>query len=133
MLADISLSGILWAMLWLSLFILWFWLIITIFTDLVHDREMNGWGKAAWTLFVIILPLLGILIYLIVRGNGMQERSISYAEYQKSMFTQYQATASRGAGGGGGGSADQLEKLSQLHASGALTDEEYATAKAKAI
>jgi hypothetical protein len=132
MLADISLSGILWAMLWLSLFILWFWLIVTIFTDLVHDREMNGWGKAAWTLFVIIMPLLGILIYLIVRGKGMQERSISYAEYQKSMFTQYQATASRGAGGGGG-SADQLEKLSQLHASGALTDEEYATAKAKAI
>jgi hypothetical protein len=132
MLADISLSGILWAMLWLSLFILWFWLIVTIFTDLVHDREMNGWGKAAWTLFVIIMPLLGILIYLIVRGKGMQERSISYAEYQKSMFTQYQATASRGAGGSGG-SADQLEKLSQLHASGALTDEEYATAKAKAI
>lgn len=132
MLADISLSGILWAVLWLFLFVIWFWLIITIFTDLVHDREMSGWGKAGWTLLVIILPLLGILLYLIIRGGGMQERSVSYAEYQKNMFKQYQVDAAASAGSSEG-SADQLAKLADLHASGALSDEEYAEAKAKAL
>jgi hypothetical protein len=132
MLAEISISGILWAILWLFLFVVWFWLIVTIFTDLVHDRDMSGWGKAAWTLGVIILPLLGILIYLIVRGGGMQERSVSYAQYQKSMFQQYQTQAS-GGGGGSAGSADQLAKLADLHSAGSLTDEEYAAAKAKLL
>ena len=131
MLAEISLSGILWAILWLFLFVLWFWLIITIFTDLIHDREMNGWGKAAWTLAVIILPLLGILIYLIVRGGGMQERAVDYAQYQKGLMTQYQDTVS--AGSGSGGSADELAKLADLHANGSLSDDEYAAAKAKLL
>jgi hypothetical protein len=131
MLADISLSGILWAIMWLFLFVVWFWLIIMIFTDLIHDRSMNGWGKAAWTLFVIILPLLGILIYLIVRGGGMQERSVDYVQYQKDTFTQYQTQAT--AGVSSGGNADQLAKLADLHSSGALSDEEFAAAKAKLI
>ena len=113
---------------------IWFWLIITIFSDLIHDREMSGWGKAAWTLAVIIFPLIGILIYLIVRGSGMQERSIDYAKHQKSMFQQYQTQAAASTGGGSSGSsADQLAKLADLHASGALSDEEYAAAKAKVL
>jgi len=131
MLADISLSGILWAILWLGLFIIWFWLIIVIFSDLIHDREMSGWGKAAWTLFVIFLPLLGILVYLIARGGGMQERSVDYAAYQKRTFTQYQSQAA--ASTGGESSADQLAKLADLHSSGALSDDEYAAAKAKLL
>ena len=116
-----------WAMLWLFLFFIWIWLLITIFADIFRS-DMNGWAKAGWVLFVIILPLLGALIYLIVNGGKMQERSMKQAaDMEKAQRAYIQDVAS------GSSSADELEKLAELHKNGVLTDEEFADQKAKLL
>ena len=116
-----------WAMLWLFLFFIWIWLLITIFADIFRS-DMSGWAKAGWVLFVIILPLLGALIYLIVNGGKMQERSMKQAaDMEKAQREYIQDVA------GGSSSADELEKLSELHKNGVLTDEEFAAQKAKLL
>jgi hypothetical protein len=130
MLADFSLADLFWAMLWFFLFVIWIWLLITVFVDLFRDHELSGWAKAAWLLFIIIVPLLGILVYLIARGDKMTERNLQREANQDAEFREYvQDTAAEG----GGGTAAELEKLHDLHDKGVLNDEEYASAKAKAL
>ena len=117
---------LLWAMLWFFVFILWIWLVISIFIDMFH-AEMSGWAKAFWVVFVIVLPLLGVLVYLIVHGGDMQNRKMQQiAEQQKAQQQHIQQAA-------GTSSADQLEKLKSLHDQGVLTDSEYAAQKAKVL
>jgi hypothetical protein len=128
MLADISLSGILWAIMWLFLFVVWFWLIIMIFTDLIRSDDLNGWVKAIWALAIIFLPYLGILIYLIVRGGGMSDRAMSQAKQQQESMNSYIRETSAPSS-----SADELSKLAELHANGKLDDAEYASAKSKVL
>jgi hypothetical protein len=130
MLADFSLADLFWAMLWFFLFVIWIWLLITVFADLFRDHELSGWAKAAWVLFIIIVPLLGILVYLIARGDKMTERNLQRDANQDAEFTAYvQDTAAEG----GGGTAAEIEKLHDLHDKGVLNDDEYASAKAKAL
>ena len=130
MLADFTLGDLFWTMLWFFLFMVWIWLLITVFADLFRDHELSGWAKAAWVIFVIILPFLGILVYLIARGDKMTERNLAAAADQQAQFDQYvQETAAEG----GGGTADELAKLADLKAQGVLSDEEYEAAKAKAL
>ena len=129
MLADFTLGDLFWAMLWFFLFVIWIWLLITVFADLFRDHELSGWAKAAWVLFIIFLPFLGILVYLIARGNSMTERNLAAAANQQAQFDDYVQTVA----GSGGGTADELAKLAELHSAGTLSDEEYAAAKAKAI
>jgi hypothetical protein len=112
----------------LFMWIIWFWLLITIFADIFRNKEMNGWIKAIWTLFVIVLPFLGVLIYIIVNGNSMQERQMAAAAQQEKMARKYIQEAA-----GSGGSADELSKLADLHSKGVLTDEEFASQKAKIL
>ena len=120
------LFDVLWAMLWFFLFIVWIWLLITIFIDIFRS-DISGWGKAGWVLFVIILPFLGVLIYLIVNGKDMQERRVAdYTQAQEAQDEYIRSVA-------GSSSADQLEKLKNLHDRGALTDEEYAQQKQKVL
>lgn len=120
-----------WTMLWLFLFIMWIWLLISLFTDILRREDMSGWGKAAWVLFLIVLPLLGALIYLIANGGGMAERQINDAKAMKAAQDDY--IRSVASGGGGASAADELEKLAKLKASGALTEEEFAAQKAKLL
>lgn len=120
-----------WTMLWLFLFIMWIWLLISLFTDILRREDMSGWGKAAWVLFLIVLPLLGALIYLIANGGGMAERQINDAKAMKAAQDEY--IRSVASGGGGASAADELEKLAKLKASGALTEEEFAAQKAKLL
>lgn len=120
-----------WTMLWLFLFIMWIWLLISLFSDILRREDMSGWGKAAWVLFLIVLPLLGALIYLIANGGGMAERQINDAKAMKAAQDEY--IRSVASGGGGGSAADELEKLAKLKASGALTEEEFAAQKAKLL
>ena len=129
MLADFSLADLFWAMLWFFLFVIWIWLLITVFTDLFRDHELSGWAKAAWVIFIIILPILGILVYLIARGDKMTERNLQRQADQEAEFKQYVQDAAEE----GGGTAAELEKLSDLHNKGVLNDDEYASAKAKAL
>ena len=120
------LFDVLWAMLWFFLFIVWIWLLITVFIDIFRS-DISGWGKAGWVLFVIILPFLGVLIYLVVNGQSMQERrAADYTQAQTAQDEYIRSVASASP-------ADELEKLKKLHDSGALTDAEYEQQKQKVL
>jgi len=115
------------AIFWFFLLVIWIWLLITVFVDMFRS-DMSGWAKAAWVLFVIVVPWLGVLVYLIVHGKDMQQRAIDHAAKQDKAQREYIAEAA-----GSGSSADELEKLKQLHNQGVLTDEEFAAQKAKVL
>ncbi|MCZ6456755.1 MAG: SHOCT domain-containing protein [Actinobacteria bacterium] len=117
-----------WSMLWFFMFFLWIWLLIMIFADIFRS-EISGWGKAGWVLFVIILPFLGVLIYLIANGDDMQNRSMKQAaDAQNAQRDYIQSVA-----GAGSSSADEIEKLASLRDSGAITAEEFQAQKAKLL
>lgn len=120
-----------WAMLWFFLFIIWIWLLITIFIDIFRNKESSGWVKALWVIFIIFLPLLGVLIYLIVEGGDMQKRKLDEAAEMQQAQNEYIRKVA--ADSGGSSSADELEKLKKLHDQGVLTDDEYAQQKAKVL
>jgi phospholipase D-like protein/putative oligomerization/nucleic acid binding protein len=125
--ADISFGELLLLVLEVFLFVAWFWILITIISDLFRDHETSGWGKAAWVFFLVFLPFLGALIYLIARGDGMRERTIKAQKEAKGEFDSYirQQTHSS--------PADELHKLSELKAKGDLSSEEFERAKAKLL
>jgi hypothetical protein len=117
-------------MLGLFVFFIWFWLLIVIFGDIFRSRDMGGGAKALWVIFVIVLPFLGILVYLIARGGKMHERAEQAAQAQQKAFDDY---VKQTAGTSGGNSADQLAKLSDLKTQGVLTDAEFEAQKAKIL
>ena len=121
------LLNLFWSMLWFFMFIIWIWLLITIFVDIFRSDDMGGFAKAMWVLFVIILPFLGVLVYVIARGHGMQERSMKEAAKMQQAQDEYIQSVA------GTSTADQLEKLSALHDQGKLTDAEFASQKAKLL
>jgi hypothetical protein len=126
MLATIDLGDVFLSVLWFCGLFLWISLAVTVFFDLFRSPDVSGWGKALWVVFIIILPLLGVLVYLIVRGGSMHERAVSQAKSDEAAFRSYvQQAAST--------PADDLHKLADLKERGLLTDEEYQRAKAKAI
>jgi ABC-type multidrug transport system fused ATPase/permease subunit len=117
-------------MLWIFLFIIWIWLLIMVFSDIFRSRDLSGWGKALWVIGIIILPWLGVLIYLIARGGKMHERQIQAAQAQQEAFRQYvQETATSSSTS----TADQLAKLADLRDKGVITPAEFDTEKAKAL
>jgi len=117
-----------WTMLMVFLFVIWIWLLIYIFADIFRSHDMGGWAKALWVIFIIVLPFLGVLIYLIARGGGMHARSLNQAQWQQQEFDEYVRQTADAAS-----PAAQLEKLSELQASGALSDADYEKAKAKIL
>src|SRR5262245_6688853 len=119
-------------MLALFVFAMFFWLFITALADLWTDPEASGWSKALWTFFIVILPWLGILIYLIARGGGMAERAVTKQVAQEQRYREIMASAGPDVGGGGS-AASELEALAKLKASGDLTQEEFDMAKAKLL
>jgi hypothetical protein len=118
-------------MLWFFLFFAWIWLLITIFADIFRSDDLSGWAKAFWTIFVVVLPWLGVLIYLIARGGSMQERAMADAAAREKATRQYIQEVS--SGGGGASTADELEKLGKLQSQGVITAEEFAAQKAKLL
>jgi hypothetical protein len=126
-LAAISFGELLLIVLEFFLLFAWLWILWVIIADLFRDHELSGWGKAVWVFFLIFLPWLGALIYLIARGNGMRDRTIKAQEDAKSHFDEYvreQAHASP---------ADELHKLAELKDKGALSVAEFDQAKAKLL
>jgi uncharacterized membrane protein YhaH (DUF805 family) len=108
--------------------VIWFWLLITVFADLFRDHSISGWAKAAWILFVVVIPYFGVLVYFIARGHGMRDRAIAQQKDAQQAFQQYvQQTASTDS------PADQLKILGDLHDAGKLSDEEFAAQKAKVL
>jgi hypothetical protein len=116
-------------MLGLFVFIIWFWLLITVFSDIFRSHDLGGGAKALWVIFVIVLPFLGIFVYLIARGGKMHERAAKMAQQQQKAFDDQVKVAA----GTGSTAADQLTKLADLRTSGVLTDQEYETQKAKIL
>ncbi len=114
---------------WFMLLVAWFWLLIAIISDIFRDDSMSGAGKALWCLFVILLPWLGVLCYLIARGKSMGERSARQAAQNEQQFRTYV----REAAGSGTGVADELERLSKMHQQGLISDEELALAKQRVL
>ncbi|HET9261232.1 MAG TPA: SHOCT domain-containing protein [Acidimicrobiia bacterium] len=119
-----------WTMLWFFLFILWIWLLISLFSDIFRRDDIGGWGKAGWVFFLIFLPLLGALIYLIADGKGMAERQVRDAQDMKKMQDDYIRSV---AGSGGASAADELAKLASLRDAGTITAEEFEAQKAKLL
>jgi len=125
--ADIEFGEALLVAFEVFFFVIWIWILITILTDLFRDHEISGWSKAAWVLFLVFIPFLTALIYLIARGDGMRERAInaqSEAKHQMDAYIREQA---------GGSPADELHKLQELKEKGALSAEEFDKAKAKLL
>jgi Short C-terminal domain/Phospholipase_D-nuclease N-terminal len=114
-------------MLWFFVWILWIFLVVRILFDVFRSRDLNGWGKALWVLFIIILPFLGVLIYLIARGGKMHEHDVSDAQAADEQFKAYVRDAA------GSGSADELSKLADLRDRGVITEAEFQQGKAKIL
>ena len=117
-------------MLYFFLFIIWIWLLIMVFMDVFRSHDMGGGAKALWVIFIIILPFLGVFVYLIARGGKMHERAAREAAEQQKAFDQYVKQA---AGASGDTTADQLSKLADLKSQGVLTDAEFDAQKAKIL
>jgi hypothetical protein len=115
---------------WFMILFTWIWLLIAIFGDIFRDHELSGWGKAFWTLFLVVLPWLGALVYLIARGKSMNERARAQAQRNEQAFGQYIRET---AGTGTTGTADELAKLADLRDRGTLSTEEFERAKAKVL
>ena len=121
--ADFSVGEFLLWLLWIFLFVIWFWLLITIFADIFRRHDIHGFAKTMWVIFVIVLPFLGIFIYLITQSKGMAERNIAQAKAEQEQLRQIVGTSS----------ADELVKLDQLKASGSISEDEYQKMRAKVI
>jgi ABC-type multidrug transport system fused ATPase/permease subunit len=117
-------------MLYFFLFIIWIWLLITVFIDIFRSSDMGGGAKALWVIFVIILPFLGVFVYLLARGGKMHERAAAEAAQQQQAFDSYVRQA---AGTEGADTASQLSKLADLKSQGVITDAEFEAQKAKVL
>lgn len=129
---DYPLLNVFWTMLWFFLWIMWLFLLFKIFADIFRDDEMSGWGKAGWIIFCILLPFLGVLVYVIARGKGMTQRDVKQAKQSEAAFQDY-IRKTAGTAGGAGGGADELARLADLKDKGAITEEEFQRAKAKVL
>jgi type VI protein secretion system component VasK len=130
LLAEFGTGQVFWSMLWFFMFFIWIWLLISLFGDIFRSSDLSGGAKAMWTIFIIILPFLGVLVYLIVRGKSMQDRALKDAASQEAQFKSYvQSVASTS----GGGAADELAKLADLRDKGVISPAEFDVAKAKAL
>ena len=126
-LADISFGELLLIALEIFFFVIWIWILITILTDLFRDHESSGWAKALWVLFLVFIPFLTALVYLILRGSGMRDRTIKAQAEAKKHFDDYVRTQAHTT------PADELHKLNELKEKGALSDEEFQKAKDKLL
>ncbi|MFF4353494.1 SHOCT domain-containing protein [Streptomyces sp. NPDC001530] len=125
---DYPLLSVFWSMLWFFLWIMWFILLFRIILDIFRDDTMSGWAKAGWLLFVIVVPFLGVFVYVIARGKEMGRREVAQARAQQEAFDRYVRETAKG-GEGRPSSVDELAKLSEIRARGDITEEEFRRAK----
>jgi len=123
-----SFGQVMWTLLVFFAWVLFFWLLFYVFGDLFRRHDISGWGKAAWSIFVIFLPFLGCFVYLITQGHHIEERNRQQAQEAKSEMDDYVRSVA-----GSGGSAEQIAQAKQLLDSGAINQDEYEKLKAKAL
>jgi Short C-terminal domain/Phospholipase_D-nuclease N-terminal len=124
--ADYPFLDIVWTMLIFFAWVIWFWILITVLSDVFRRRDIGGGGKVLWTIFVIVLPFLGVFLYLLTQNDGMAQRRQEEVEKAQGQFNDYVKSVA-------GGSASEIEKAKQLLDSGAITQAEYEALKAKAL
>ena len=120
--------GAFWTIFMIFLWVIWFWVLITIFIDLFRSHDLSGWVKALWFIFILLLPLIGVLVYLIARGSKMHQHAEQDAAASEQQFRQYVQEAA-----GSGNTADQLTKLVDLRDRGVISPEEFEREKAKIL
>jgi Short C-terminal domain/Phospholipase_D-nuclease N-terminal len=124
--ADYPFLDVFWTMLVFFFWVIWIWILITVLIDLFRRHDIGGWGKAAWALFVIVLPYLGVFVYLITQGGGMAERRASELRASQASFDDYVRNVA-------GGPSDQIAKAKELLDSGAIDQAEFEALKRKAL
>ncbi|MFJ9416982.1 SHOCT domain-containing protein [Streptomyces sp. NPDC101227] len=127
---DYPVLGAFWTVMWIFLWVLWLMVLFRVIVDIFRDHALNGWAKAGWLIFVIFLPFLGVLVYVVARGKDMGKREAEQAVHQQEAVDAYIRKA---AGGGGASHADELAKLADLKTKGAISEEEFQKAKAKIL
>ena len=126
--ADYPFLDVFWSMIIFFFWVIWIWIVITVLIDIFRRNDIGGFAKAAWVIFVVILPWLGVLIYLIAQHDGMQKRSMDQVAAQKQAFdSQVRAAA------GSGGTATEIAQAKELLDSGAITQAEFESLKARAL
>ena len=120
--------GAFWTIFMIFLWVIWFWILITIIIDIFRSHDLSGWAKALWFLFILVLPLIGVLVYLIARGGKMHEHEVRQAQRQEEQLRSYVQEAA-----GSQSSVDQLAKLADLRDRGVITAEEFDREKAKIL
>ena len=126
--ADYPFMDVLWTMIIFFCWVVWIWMMILILSD-VFRRDMSGWTKALWVVFLIVLPFLGVLVYLIANGKGMTERRVRDAQASQEQFEGYVRSVAKP----GGGSASEIESAKRLLDAGTITQEEFDALKKKAL
>ena len=129
LIAEFGTGQVLWSMIWFFLFFIWIWLLIVVFTDIFRSDDMGGLAKALWVIFVIVLPYLGVFVYLIARGHKMQDHMVSAAKAQDAAQRQYIQSVT----GSSTSTADEIARLADLKAKGTITEAEFQAGKAKAL
>ena len=127
---EFGTGSVFWSMLWFFCFFIWIWLLIMVFSDIFRSHEMSGWAKALWIVFVIVLPYLGVLVYLIARGKEMTQHRIEDAQRMDAAQRQYIQNV---AGSGGASPADEIARLADLKEKGVIDEAEFQAGKAKAL
>ena len=122
------LLGAFWTIFEIFLWVIWIWILIYVFIDIFRSRDLSGWGKALWFIFVLFIPLIGVLVYLIARGGEMHERAVQQAQQQDQAARRYIQDVA-----GEPSSADQLAKLADLRDRGVITADEFEREKAKIL
>ncbi|MGH3021977.1 MAG: SHOCT domain-containing protein [Gaiellaceae bacterium] len=126
--ADYPFLDVMWTMLVFFLWVAWFWLLFTVFGDVFRRRDLSGWGKAGWLIFTIVLPFLGVFVYLISQNEGMTKRNVERVRAQRDQLDEYVRETA-----GAGGAADEIEKAKRLLDSGAISQTEFDAIKQKAL
>ncbi|NED10431.1 SHOCT domain-containing protein [Streptomyces sp. SID9124] len=132
---DYPLLNLFWTMLWFFLWIMWLFLLFRVIMDIFRSHDLSGWAKAGWLILALVLPYLGVLIYVIARGKSMGKRDVQEAKERDAAFKAYIRDAAGTDGGSGhkGGHVDDLAKLADLKDKGAITEDEYQRAKSKLL
>lgn len=127
--SDYPFLDVLWTIVIFFLWVVWFWLLFTVFIDVFRRHDLSGWKKALWLIFVIILPFVGVFIYIITQNDGMTARNVERAKAQQAQFDTYV----RETAGGAGGAAAEIASAKQLLDQGAITQAEFDAIKQKAL
>jgi type VI protein secretion system component VasK len=125
---DYPVLGVFWSILVFFLWVMWFFLLFRVIGDIFRSHDLSGWGKAAWLIFVLVVPFLGVLVYVIARGDEMGQRDIAQSQAQNQAFRAYVQDAADT-----GGAVDQLAKLAELRDRGVINDAEFEQQKAKIL